>query len=123
MNWFRKSAEQLLAHGVGHVMDVPALHFFNCGRAYSVKGELDRAIADYSEAIGLIWKMRIILPNAAMHIVLKTMRARGRTTQRRSGSFGIERIISSLAAMPTPPNPSTSVQSWIMTRRYGSIRS
>ena len=53
MSWFRKSAERLLAVGVGYATRGQARYFFDRGGAYAAKDQHDRAISDFTEAIRL----------------------------------------------------------------------
>ena len=79
--------------------------FTTRGNAYRTGGDLDRAIADYDEAIRLDPKYTVAFNNRGADYQVKgTWTAPSRISRRRSGSI------------PNAPQPSTTAASFTMTR-------
>ena len=93
------------------------------GAAYYAKGDLDRAIADYDEAIRLDPKEAIAYNNrgVALPYHKATTTAPSPTTTRRSGSIPNTPSPTTTGASRTTPRATTIAPSPTTTRRSGSI--
>jgi tetratricopeptide (TPR) repeat protein len=112
----------LIEAGTAAAANVPVL-YNNRGIAYRAKGDLDRAISDYSEAIRLDPSYDIAYFNRGRARYLKRdSTAPSPTTARACASIRNTARPMSIAASPTSPSAIRPAQSATTARRSGSIR-
>jgi hypothetical protein len=90
------------------------------GRAYADKGDLDRAISDYHQAIlSDPTTPPPSMPGAVLTIAHEILTGPSPTTPRRSGSIGNTQLHSTVAASRITTNESLTAPSPILPRRSG----
>ena len=98
------------------------IEYNNRGNAYSAKGDYDRGIADYTEAIRLGPKDAVPYKNVAARIGKRaTTTAPSPTTRRRSGLIPNTPPPTTTAAPRTAPRPTTIAPLRTSARQSGSI--